>query len=498
MFPMTSRATGLALAALLAALAPAQVHHHPNGQPWSQRAEEGPDAECPGWFYNLGVTGLRVALDDATPKDLIVRHVLRGAPAEGRVKVGDRIVGAGGARFETPHRNGYGMDVFGPTGPILDFAQALDEALDAKPRVLHLTILRGEEERDVEVPLSSASARLSPEFPLNPTADGKKFQRLCEYLLAEQRDDGSWGDPICDTFAPLALLSADKKPLRAAALKNAEWHARTTSTEDKRALVNWYYTSAGLVLAEAYAATKDKSFLTELTEVVTFLQGSQYLSLTQLSPTVKESHPHSWPTTAQQQHGGFGHKQGFEGYGPIAMVTGQAAAVYELARRAGVPVELSNIDAAQAFLSRGTGRNGYVWYGDEVADHDGWADMGRTGASALAARLGADRNPSLLGRARQHAAVMSTHPESFPDTHGSPLMGMGYAALGTLVDEAAFTRMVRANRWWFVLAECPDGTFAYQPNRDNAGYGSNARLEASATAAFIMALAHKRLLVTRD
>ena len=36
------------------------------------------------------------------------------------------IVGAGGRRFSTEHQNGYGEKVFGPDGPILEFARALE------------------------------------------------------------------------------------------------------------------------------------------------------------------------------------------------------------------------------------------------------------------------------------------------------------------------------------------------------------------------------------
>jgi hypothetical protein len=41
-----------------ASAALAQVHYHDNNSPWGQRA----DAEVPGWFYNLGITGLRAQL----------------------------------------------------------------------------------------------------------------------------------------------------------------------------------------------------------------------------------------------------------------------------------------------------------------------------------------------------------------------------------------------------------------------------------------------------
>ena len=34
--------------------------------------------------------------------------------------------------------------------------------------------------------------------------------------------------------------------------------------------------------------------------------------------------------------------------------------------------------------------------------------------------------------------LIGEHPESFPDTHGSPVMGMGYAAMAANVDERSF------------------------------------------------------------
>ena len=91
-----------------------------------------------GWLYNLGVTGIRVSLVEEEPTHLVVGHVFEGSPASRKVQVGDHIVGARGRLFEVPHRNGYGMEVFGPDGPILDFAQALEHTLGSKKRQLKL------------------------------------------------------------------------------------------------------------------------------------------------------------------------------------------------------------------------------------------------------------------------------------------------------------------------------------------------------------------------
>ena len=57
--PLVLCALGVAAALVLVVPAAAQVHYHDSGHPWKQRASEGPDAEVPGWYYNLGITGMR-------------------------------------------------------------------------------------------------------------------------------------------------------------------------------------------------------------------------------------------------------------------------------------------------------------------------------------------------------------------------------------------------------------------------------------------------------
>ncbi|MEM6570487.1 MAG: DUF6288 domain-containing protein [Planctomycetota bacterium] len=484
----------LALAAALPVGAAAQVHYHEDGGPWKQRARSGPDAEVDGWLYNLGVTGLRVRLDAGAPTHLVVGHVFADSPASRRIEVGDRIVGAGGRDFGTPHRNGYGMDVFGPQGPIDDFATALDAALGSKKKRLRLRVQRDGDERDVALKLPRRADAYERSFPEDCDRTETVRDRLYEYLLEHQRDDGSWGNPVHDTFAPLALLGSGERSHRSAVEANVRYHARRTSREDDSSLVNWKYMAAAIVMSEWYLATGDRWVLKELQEVYEFLHASQYVDLAQVASTVKDSHPDSLPSDAEQQHGGWGHNIGFEGYGPIAMLTGQGALAFALMGRCGIEIDEERHRAAYDFLARGTGSNGYVWYADEVAGDRDWADMGRTGASGIAHWVSPFREHRAV--ARTHALLIAEHPESFPDTHGSPLMGMGYAALAAFVHDASFERLMAANRWWFVLAECPDGSFAYQPNRDNAGYGADARLAASAVTAFILSLPEKGLFLT--
>jgi hypothetical protein len=179
------------------------------------------------------------------------------------------------------------------------------------------------------------------------------------------------------------------------------------------------------------------------------------------------------------------------------MLTAQGALAYSLMHRCGITIDRKKHDAAYDFLKRGTGENGYVWYGDQKGGGpNNWADMGRTGAAAIANFLSPYDGNAYRERALSHARVIGAHPQSFPDTHGSPMMGITYTALGVSIDADSFRKLMDANRWWFTMAHCTDGSFYYQPNRDNSGYGSDSRMIASSVTAFIFTLPKRSLVMT--
>ncbi len=487
----------LVLTLLVPAAAHAQVHYHEDDRPWKQRAQRGPDAEVPGWFYNLGITGMRAQLVADKPKWLWVRHVFDHSPAYRKVRVDDYITGVDGQAFETEHKNGYGMDKFGPDGPVLEFATAL-EVCQSKERQgkLRLTVLRDNKTIEVELRVATKYGQFSDTFPAQCAKSDRIRKELLAYLAEHQRNDGSFGSAPINTFAPLALLASGEPKYRKAIEKNARFHARTTKARDHSSLINWRYMAAAIVMSEYYLATNKKWLRSELQEVYDFLRSSQYTDMAQINPKAKQSHPHAYPKNAMDSHGGWGHNPGFEGYGPICMLTGQGALAFAMLKRCGIEVDRRLHDYAYEFLARGTGQNGYVWYEDQNAGDRKWADMGRTGAAGLANFLSPYQDAHYRKRAIGHATVIGEHPESFPDTHGSPTMGMGYAAAAASFDPESFRQLMDANRWWFVLAQCCDGSFYYQPNRDNAGYGNDSRMSASAVTAFILSLPDQKLLVS--
>lgn len=478
----------------------AQVHYADDDSPWGQRADSGPDAEVPGWFYNLGITGLRAQLVADHPKALLIRYVFPNSPADGHVRTGDLIVGAGGELFKGAHRNGYGESVFGAAGPISELAQVLEECQrDDGTGTLALTLDRDGQTHEVVLNVGRKYGAYSATFPEACPKSDRLLAELLERLVEYQAEDGSFGDPVHNTFAPLALLASGDAKYLPAVERNARYHGRVTRANEKRNfdLINWNYMSAAIVLCEYYLATREQWVIQELEEIHDHLAKSQYLRMSQINPRAKKSHPDSFPKGPGDSHGGWGHNPGFEGYGPIAMLTGQGALAYSLLHRCGIKIDRKNHDAAFQFLMRGTGANGYVWYGDQIGGGpDSWADMGRTGAAGIANFLSPYADPAYRERALAHARVIGRHPESFPDTHGSPPMGMAYAALAANIEPDSFRRLMDANRWWFTMAQCGDGSFYYQPNRDNAGYDSEARKTASSVVAFIFAIPKHSLVLT--
>jgi hypothetical protein len=492
-----------ACSALLASIATplmAQVDYQ-GGHMWKQRARSGPDAEVPGWYYNLGITGIRAELVPDEPKVLLVRHVFPKTPASGLLHGDDKIIGAGGQLFRHAHRNGYGMEKFGADGPVAELAEVLETCQgESSTGRISLTVQRGDQMIEVDLNIGKEYGSYAATYPAECSKSERILEELLDYISKQQTADGSFGNPVHNTFASLALLGSGEKGYLPAVKRNLRHLGKTIQVSDetrKYGLMNWTYMGMAIVLSEYYMITKEAWVLPELQIIHDLLEAGQYLDMSQIDPKVKESHPDAYPKGPKNSHGGWGHNPGFEGYGPIAMITGQGALSYSLMQRCGIKIDRERLDAAYAFINRATAPNGYVWYGDALGGGpNDWADMGRTGAAGIANILSPYRDGKYRKQALLHSKVIGEHPQSFPDTHGSPVMGMAYAAMAAHIEPANFRKLMDANRWWFTMAQCPDKTFYYQPNRDNAGYGSDARMTASTVVAFIFTIPKRSLMIT--
>ena len=128
------------------------------------------------------------------PKALLIKYVFPGSPADGQVKIGDLIVGAGGGMFKENHRNGYGEEVFGADGPISELAQVLEECQSADRKgKLPLTLRRGKEIVEVSLDVGTKYGTFAPTFPHKCQKSDLILAELLQYLVDHQRKDGSFG-----------------------------------------------------------------------------------------------------------------------------------------------------------------------------------------------------------------------------------------------------------------------------------------------------------------
>ena len=462
--------------------------------PWSERTDVAPDSAVPGWFYNLGITGLRVQLDPAAPRSLVVKYVFAGTPAASAgIRVNDVITGIEGQPFTADHQDGYDVDVFGATGPISEFGIALDDA-QGVDGLLGVTLTRGGSTLSVTINVDQVYGSFSPTFPSNCPKSNLILSQLLTYLRQTQDEDGSWGGSgghENNIFAGLALMSDGSAASMTAAGKLATYYDNETNEPIPAGqLGNWKYLAASIYLSEYYHKTNAAWVITKLNTLNSYLVASQYKNVSQIVPGAFGSDP------TVSGFGGWGHNPGFEGYGPICMTTGQGALALALMKRVGVNVDRTRLDAAYNFLAKGTGANNYVWYADgQGGGPNDWGDPGRTGVAAIANWMSPYTEPAYATRAIGHARFLGAHPQSFPDTHASPTIGMAYAAMGAHLDPASFRQLLDNNRWWFSLAQTPEGNFYYQPNRDNY-FSADLRFVASSVTALILSLPKRNLMIS--
>jgi hypothetical protein len=468
-----------------------------------------PDKEVPGFLVNLGPTGARAVL---TEKTLIVRHIFRGSPADGRLKLDDVIAGAFGKPFPS---HTFGGGPHGYEGPIMAFGEAIEKA-EGKDGKLVLNVTRGAETVEVKIDLEPIGT-FSPTFPFNCKKSELVRTRALKYFVDHPESQGVW-QSHAHMAVTLALLSSDDPKQLAVGKQMAQkWGSQLPGP----GTWTWNLSHQLITLSEYHLMTKDASVLPAIKALVTALENAQYQGkIVVWGPTGDKSlekEDFAKVDALQQLYdGGFGHAPyvsgvGKNGYGPMQYTTLLAVIAWQLAGRCGVEAGPDRIKRSLEFNHRCTNAAGAVGYGGEFCLAFGIQDpekykkstggdnyVGRVGCAIIAHKLSPEFADSVeyIGKFRSYCKHAY---KSLPDGHADSNLGIIWGVLGAAAseDEAALRTMLDYHKAWFNMMRCHDGSFVLLPGRDYAdnGYYMASRYHPTATMALVFGLANPKLLI---
>lgn len=363
---------------------------------------------------------------------LTVLSVREKSPAEAAgLQPGDAILAIGGTAL-SENNIAPGWDWFHHSHEAF-IGGKTEEALRSGKRQLAMTILRGSETSGIEIALERATSFTT----LNPADDPAAAAMLADminFLENSQREDGSWsGDMIRTCFSALALMSTGETKYRANVQRAVEWAKDRFPEPDRYGNLGfWAGAYAGILYAETYLATGDRSVLPYMEALRDWAVAGQHMS--------------SWDVPA------LGHGPSGLPYDNKALVApachllvaealalrcGQESGIWELL----LPyMEMSWSDPKD-------GGHGSLGYNRSYKDREEF--WSRTGLFAMAAHLRGERpdmRDAMIGFMNErHPWLRNSH------AYGEPGGGLGLLALN-LVAPDRYLDIIRQYAWSFSLA----------------------------------------------
>lgn len=411
-----------------------------------------------GWVYHVK------GGDSSMSRQILVRQVVSGTPADGKVDVGDVILGAAGDGTE-PAPFTYNA--------LKGLADAITEAEARDPAELSLLVWRDGRTGKKVIELETMGA-YSPTAPYNCPKSARILRNALKWIDEADRPTDKFG---MNTLALLAV-NHDRMPGNKERMKKAEKQIIEIMPEQKyydqmvsdrietNSKIAWNRTFELIVLAEYYLATGNNP-RNGTTDLIGAIDAHAQTICRGQSMFGTMGHQFSVQLEDGSVNGPYA-----VGYGPINAVGLAAFYGLTLARDCKLPNRETNaaIDAAilraANFFSSYT-HQGTIPYGEHPAWTKGHAANGKAGLAAMAlARVPgyeeAGHYFTKVAIAGGSQRVTSGHGGSFFNYLWSPLG----ANVGGVAAAAAHFREIR---WHLELNRLPDGSFYYS-DFNNPGY----------------------------
>ena len=310
--------------------------------------------------WNLGATGARgwmhsYKMHTLSARQILITQIAKGSPADGRLEVGDVIVGINGKTFDSDPRPAFG--------------QALTEAESERGGgKLSLLVWRAGQTRTVALKLPVLGS-YSATAPFNCKKTERIVDNACAALAKRMQDKGYRHNPIVRSLNALALLASGDEQYNELIQREANWAANFSSTS----MQTWYYGYTMMFLSEYILATGDMTVMPGLERQVTKA------------------------VEGQSAVGSWGHRfandEGFLlGYGMMHAPGVPLTSSLVLARKAGAKhpdLDLA-IDRSTTMIRFYVGK-GAIPYGDHAAWIQNHDDNGKNGMAAVLFNLLEDR-----------------------------------------------------------------------------------------------------------
>ncbi|MBF0199188.1 MAG: PDZ domain-containing protein [Planctomycetes bacterium] len=483
----------------------------------SQANKDGPDfiqhkKAGPGWFSNLGPTGIRALLTDENGKAewegqgsrYLVKYVFPKSPASRKITPGDIILGVNGERFKSTYTFGYWFG-WGYDGPITEVGAEVERAEKENKGRMNFLVLRKGKEIEVNITIKKKGV-FTENFPYKCKKSSALKKEALLWLLKNQKADGKWpGQGHASMIACLALLAQGKRYLSSVDkhLKNIEFNDHTW---------NWSLAIYGIIMSEYTLMTRKKTYYKKMQQINDYFVSNQ----------------------KRFKNSAFGHegKSGSQGYGPMSSITGLVCLSWALLEKCKIKINqeayMKTLITMDMELVRNDGDSksgdfGYGWPNKGVKVYDFKPEQVTPALGELEADIenfNQDRAAGIpkammaithsIRPWQDYSANVATHHinkitktrRCLVTGHGSGIMHAWacFLALGqasNLGNSKPLQLSLEANKNLINSARCFDGSFYTQPQRDDFGGDLNRGSRTTATAMWLtmLSIPEKELII---
>ena len=399
------------------------------------------DAKDETWL-SLGPLGVRIKTTletrdlqgQAIGSDGVVAYIYKNSNADGKLQLGDVIVGVGGVPFQ--------KDIGVRIGNAINNAEGTDGALA-------LQVVRQGTPTTVKFQLPTIG-NYSATFPYHCPKTRLVFSQACDYLARHQLPHGGWdpqgsGYASTSAFAALALLASGDEKYQKHVRAAVEFFLLV---DDKGGLECWKLNHASIFLSEYYLQTGDSRVKEKLKYLYQSIRNQQLVQT---------------PYPFWFSHEKFLGKEPVTGGSYVYLGVNVANSLLSWSLMGECGIEMDSAQTAGtwgAVAAAGpTGEMPYAAAANQSGgDPDAW---GRTGVLALANHL--TPSQGVYGKAIA-GALGRQWDRLYFSSHASSAMGKMWGTLGTAaLDQVLFRKLMDRYRYSFALMRLGDGRLVAQP-----------------------------------